>query len=136
MLRRSMIAAAALAARLVVAAGPAGASSGIGLHTNLHFAPPSTASGVASVEFRMDGSGWNASTHSVSLAAGSYSFYVVASGAGGVYKVTKVCSFTLKTRGTGQCNAGHVALAPTFTPTRFSAALLNRTNAMVANAKF
>jgi hypothetical protein len=132
---------ASVAAVAAMAAGPAGASSGIVLHANTNWASGTGASGTASIEFNMDGSGWSGSTHNVNVPAGTYKYYVYVVGhsasGGGMGNLAEVCSATLKTKGTFQCSNGHIAnFSPGFTPSSFSPEIMNGQGVQVASGKF
>jgi len=141
MLRKFALAVASVAAVAAMAAGPAGASSGLILHAVTNWAAGTGASGTASIELNMDGSGWSGSTHNVNVPAGTYTYYVTVSGhsaSGAVMTNTaKVCSVTLKTKGTFQCSNGHISnLAPGFSPSSFAPAIKDGNRVQVASGKF
>jgi len=80
-------------------------------------------------------------TFDVNVPAGTYTYYVTVSGhsaSGAVMTNTaKVCSVTLKTKGTFQCSNGHISnLAPGFSPSSFAPAIKDGNRVQVASGKF
>ena len=128
MFRKIALAVASVAAVAAMTAGPAGATSGLTIRESLGGHDAMT------VEFNMDGSGWNASVHKSSAPTGTYRYVVVANGSVNGHAVSQsesICSVTLKSTGIVQC-AGRFPVALTFSPTSFSLNLYSGSNLMVS----